>query len=451
LFENPLHCWCGTIFNGWYQKSQSLSKITNPGGTLSIVPPEILIIRLSALGDVVTTLPLAAAIKRHLPGSQVTWLVEKMSAPLLFNNPAIDRVIVFPGKTLLPALMATPPVVNSIFKRCLGREATAADPPGITQMPLGRCNARQDARLSDGSSPPEARLNSLRQFWREFKSQNYDIAIDAQGLLKSALLCWLSGAKTRIGYANTREYADKFLTHPVDIGDVFAHDRHVIDSYHKLALKLFELTDDKANPKSSNIPFPEFSLPAVPGHARHKVQNWLNNLTSSPSEQTSLPVAVLIPGTTWPTKIWPTAKWQELSHLLIERDGYKVILCGGASEMSINKQIEGPGILNLTGKTSLLELIVLFEQAQLVIGGDTGPLHLANAVGKAKVVGIFGSTPWKRNGPYGANALSIALNLDCQPCFSKTCRLNTTACLNDLSAEYVYQEITKFIPKPNGQ
>ena len=386
--------------------------------------PEILIIRLSALGDVIATVPLAAAIKHQIPGARITWLVEKMSAPLLFNNPVVDRVIVFPGKSLIPNSLSTPPVVN----------------------------------------PAKA----LSDFWREFRAQNYDIAIDAQGLFKSAFLGWLSGAKIRLGFAHTREWADKFLTHPLDIGDVFAHDKHIIDSYHELALKLFAIMPDVIVNKPSTFSFPEFSLPVVPEEAKQKIQNWLNILAStkisSPTiyqdENETNPLVVLIPGTTWPTKIWPIAKWQKLGHLLIERLGYKVILCGGVSEIFINKQLEEnlqhltnhpQKILNLTGQTNLLELIALFEQSNLVIGGDTGPLHLANAVGKAKIIGIFGSTPWKRNGPYGKQALSIALNLDCQPCFAKTCRLNTTACLNDLSAEYVYEQILNFIPKPSGQ
>jgi len=373
------------------------------------VAVEILIIRLSALGDVVTTLPLASAIKRHLPGSRVTWLVEKAAAPLLINNPIIDRVIIFPGKSLLPALAASPPAVN--------------------------------------------RWQKFRDFWLEFKSQHYDIAIDAQGLFKSAFLGWLSGAKIRIGFANTREWADKFLTHSVDIGDVFSPDKHIIDSYNILANKLFELVNVEA--AQPELLYPEFSLPAVPTEASQKVQSWLE--VSNDSKQ---PVAVLIPGTTWATKIWPADKWQELGQLLIERNGYKVILCGGASEITTNNQLEQnlisktkkqDAVLNLTGNTSLIELIALFDRVQLVIGGDTGPLHLASAVGKAKIVGIFGSTPWKRNGPYGPHSRSIALDLECQPCFSKTCRLNTIACLNELGPDYVYSQIMDFIPRPIGQ
>jgi len=400
---------------------------------------EILIIRLSALGDVVHTLPVAAAIKRYVPDAKVTWLVQSLAAPLLKDNPAVDNLVIFPGKSVLPGSVASPPVVNSIFKRCLGF--------------LRRLNARQDARLADGSSPTLAHSNSLsslklmHQFWQEFKSRKYDIAIDAQGLLKSGFLCWLSGAKKRIGFANTREWADKFLTHPVDVGDYFGHDIHIIDLNLKLIIKLFDVLGSNVPTTWLNAQFP---LPAVPEDTKERVQSWLTT-SGQPKERLNI---ILIPGTTWDTKIWPLEQWEELGRLLLENNNCQLIVCGGKAEITTNKKLEKhllasgrQNIINLTGKTNLLDLIALFEQAQIVIGADSGPMHLACAVGKSKVIGIYGATPWKRNGPYGKNGHAIALNLDCQPCFEKKCPLHTLACLKDLSAEKVEQEINAFVYK----
>ncbi len=399
------------------------------------MPTEILIIRLSALGDVVHTLPLAAAIKRHIPEARITWMVQKMAAPLLYNNPAVDHVLIFPGKAVLPGLMATPPVVNPV--------------------------------------------KQLTDFWAEFKSKNYDIAIDAQGLFKSAFLAWLSGAKIRLGFANTREWADKFLTHPVDVGEYFFTDRHIVDLNLKLVLKLLEFPLDNlqehkvAGQKNAynNIDV-EFSLPLIPEESRQKVRDWLaffdgqeksaqHNAVqqetvrgagqSSPIQSRTKAqgiFTILLPGTTWVTKIWPMHKWQELGQMLIDRDHHKVIICGDSSEIILNKQLQqslastnNKAVLDLTGKTNLLELIALMENVQLVIGGDTGPLHLASAVGIPEVVGIFGSTPWRRNRPYGTRGHAISLNLDCQPCYAKKCPLHTLACLIDLSVEQVYEQI----------
>ncbi len=396
---------------------------------------EILIIRLSALGDVVHTLPVAAAIKRYLPDAKVTWVVQDLAAPLLKDNPAVDNVIIFPGKAMLPGSVASPPAVSSIRERCL------AFVPWL--------NARKDACQTDGSSPPVARsissLALLNQFWGGFKSRRYDIAIDAQGLLKSALLCWLSGAKTRIGFANTREWADKFLTHPVDVGDYFGPDIHIVDLNLKLVVKLFDVLGNNVPANWVNA---QFSLPVVPQLIKERVQSWL------PSSKQRLENIILIPGTTWDTKIWPLEKWEELGKRLLDNNYYRIIICGGRSDLAINKKLEkrlsscdNQKIINLTGRTNLIDLIALFEQSQLVIGADSGPIHLASAVSKPKVVAIHGATPWKRNGPYGKLGHAIALNLECQPCFEKQCPLHTLACLKDLSAEQAFHEVNAFVEK----
>ncbi len=418
------------------KKSQSLRKITDreTDGTMA---PEILIIRLSALGDVVHTLPVAAAIKRYKPEAKITWIVEKLAAPLLQNNPAVDRLIIFPGK--------------SLFKKTPAPSAASEEMVASDAAPLGLVLSESLAPKSAASAqaPPEVSpIKAIVRFWREFKSCKYDIVIDAQGLFKSALLCWLSGAKIRIGFAHTREWADRFLTHPVDVGDYFGPNQHIVDLNLKLIVKLFETI-------GSNVPATwlsaQFPLPVVPEDVKERVRSWLSLSKTIKESEGNL---ILIPGTTWNAKIWPLAKWQELGKLLLSNNNYLLIICGGKSDLTINKQLEDDltssgkrSVLNLTGRTNLLELIALFEQAQIVIGADSGPVHLATAVAKPKVIGIMGSTPWKRNGPYGKNSHSIALNLDCQPCFQKTCPLHTLACLNDLSAQHVYEEIMDFIER----
>ncbi len=397
--------------------------------------PEILIIRLSALGDVVHTLPVAAAIKRYLPEAKITWVVESLAAPLLINNPAVDKVIVFPGKSLFRKAMPPAAVSDQLA------------PSGCTPLGLVLTESLSTKQNSSAAyTPPVVNpLKAIRRFWQEFKSYTYDVAIDGQGLFKSALLCWLSGAKTRIGFAHTREWADKFLTHSVDVGDYFGPNEHIIDLNLKLVVKLFDVI-------GINVPATwlaaQFPLPAVPQDVKETVQSWLSLAKQQKERQSNI---ILIPGTTWDAKIWPLSKWQELGRLLLANNNCQLLICGGKADHTINMQLEEHlinggkrTILNLTGKTNLLELIALFEQAQIVIGADSGPMHLAAAVGKAKVVGIFGSTPWKRNGPYGKHGHAIALNLDCQPCFQKTCPLHTLACLNDLTAQHVYDEIMEF-------
>ena len=161
---------------------------------------------------------------------------------------------------------------------------------------------------------------------------------------------------------------------------------------------------------------------------------------------------ILIPGTTWESKIWPLEHWLGLSEKLIDQLQSKLILVGGKSEVSTNAKLADQlrrsgrkNVVDLTGQTSLLELQALFLQSDLVVGADTGPLHLAAATNHPKVVGVYGSTPAGRNGPYGDKCLTVFLGLACQPCFEKVCPLGTKACLIDMTPDYVFQRLCEFL------
>jgi len=162
--------------------------------------------------------------------------------------------------------------------------------------------------------------------------------------------------------------------------------------------------------------------------------------------------AVLVPGTTWDSKIWPLEHWVRLSEKLIDQLGFRLILVGGKSEVVTNSKLanelkqSGRGsILDLTGQTTLPELQALFLRSDLVVGADTGPLHLAAATQTPKVVGVYGSTPARRNGPYGEHCLTIFMGLACQPCFEQICPLGTKACLIDLTPDYVFERLCDFL------
>lgn len=384
------------------------------------MPLKLLIIRLSAIGDVIHTLPIAAAIKKMAPDSQVSWVVQPAAASLLQNNPAVDRVIIFPDKKVLSQALSL--------------------------------------------TPKRSAIDELATFRRELNSQKYDVAIDAQGLFKSAILTYLSGAKVRIGFRNTREFADFFLTDAVDVGDYFDPKPSVVDMNMRLAdrvRQVFKL----AEPSPEH--HPRFTLPEPPAEAVANVQKWLaaipgvkangsgtNIYIDIASSKKNAKLAVLMPGTTWTSKIWPVEYWCQLATRLATEHQYGIVLVGGPGEFATSLEVEesliklgNPAILNLTGRTSLLELVALFSHTDLVIGGDTGPLHIAAAAQAPHVVGIFGSTPRGRNGPYGDNATAIGLSLDCQPCFKKTCPLGTRACLIDFTPDEVLRQVLEFIKR----
>lgn len=430
---------------------------------------KFLIVKLSAIGDVIHALPVAAYLKQAVPGCTVSWLVEKASADLVSNNPAVDEVIVFGGKR---------------WVRDFGK-------PG--------------AWLKN--------MSEARQFFKAMRDAKYDAVLELQGLLKSSLLARSTDAKVVAGFDDTREFADQFLTHKLNVGDYFGHDVPVVElnlRVAKYALTLLGL-------KAPDLPI-EFPLPLLPSSVDVKVDallispscaapgvgsiDWVeqmgqvvksgttysspgsDNLGASQSQtdlaeakepnsapelasvphvasvpnlesDPSLPInIVLIPGTTWVTKIWPESKWIELGEKISERYRCQLVLVGGPAEVNSNFAI-GRGIeskrpkqlvVNLTAQTSLTDLIAVFRRSAVVIGADTGPLHLAAATAAPSVVGVFGSTPAKRNGPYGPQCETVHLDLECQPCYSKTCKLGTVACLTDLTAAQVFEAVLRTLP-----
>lgn len=471
---------------------------------------KILIVRLSALGDVIHGLPVAARLKQAIPGVELTWLVENAAKDVLVNNPAVDRVLVFPKKEWKQKLKT----VNGL----LGLPSTAS------------------------------------KFAKELKSFHFDAVIDLQGLLKSALLAVASGAPRRFGFKTGREGADWFLTDKLDPGDYFAADTHVVDLNLRLAdLVIANLKpSDKSIPRSTSSAGPPqsatffnpvaFKDEGSPEHNQHtSTANGLdpkdslvttNGSTTSPDgtigglpdsgagatsigspdvqpletqspkppiqqisgdsgstpagaqpksysyiyDAISFPLpapssesiakaealvkrslsdssrmVALIPGTTWESKVWPIDRWADLAKLLGQARRTQFVLIGGPSEIKTNEELShmisngttGGVVHNLTGNTTILDLVALFAKVHLVIGADTGPLHLAAAVGSAPVLAVHGSTPTTRNGPYGRLCGTAALDLECQPCFKKICPLGTTACLRDLSPAVVAEAAVK--------
>ncbi|MBX9685832.1 MAG: glycosyltransferase family 9 protein [Candidatus Obscuribacterales bacterium] len=366
---------------------------------------KVLIIRLSAMGDIVHGLPAAALLKKRLPGLELSWLVEAAGIPLLEGNPVVDRLIVFPKKKWLQQL----PSVSGFF-------ATTAE---------------------------------AQRFVGMLRASKFDAVLDFQGLLKSSLLGFLSGSNLRLGFKGTREGAESLLTHALDVGDYFGSQSHVVDLNIRLAdyaCRLLQSAlpgtagDTQAENQSYIYDSVEFPLPQADAEAKSFAQSVVSGFGSVEGA----PLIAFIPGTTWQSKIWESKNWIELGKLCLERKGASLLLLGGRSEQKSNAEIAaalGARVIDLSGKTDIKQLIALFAMTDIVVGADTGPLHLAAASGNPRVLAVFGSTPPERNGPYGPQCRYISLNLDCQPCFRKTCPLGTLACLKELSPEAVFAQI----------
>jgi ADP-heptose:LPS heptosyltransferase len=234
-------------------------------------------------------------------------------------------------------------------------------------------------------------LRSPLGLWRlrqRLKSQRFDLAIDPQGLTKSALVSWLSGARRRIGFARPvgREISPWLQTRLVQSSEA-----HVVDRYLEL-LEPLGMNADKA----------EFRFPASPV-ARGELALVLNQ----PSLEHGF--AVVNPGAGWDSKLWPAERYAEVAEYLASSHRLStVVVWAGDRERAWGEEIvaQANGHAILAPKTSLLELGELLRNARLFVGSDTGPLHMAAAVG-VSCVGIYGPTRPEECGPYGSGHRTV--------------------------------------------
>lgn len=344
----------------------------------------ILIVRLSAHGDVMHTLPLLAALKRQYPDAFVGWLVEAAAAPLLENHPLIDRLHV------------------SHRKRWLSWLTKPAQWPSLWQ--------------------------EVGALVRDIQAEGYQLSFDVQGLFKSAIWPWLAQIPLRYGFKATRESAD------------LLYNRHlpamIIRDAHTPAVQRYL---DFARAIGCEVGALEFVLPPVPSQAATKVQDLLV-ARSLPHR----PVVVLAPFTRWLSKHWPLEHWAQLLPLLLRLD-VSVILLGAPNDAPraatiLGEHADSPQVLNWVGKTDWPDLYALFPQVQLLIGLDSAPLHIADAVGVPKIIGLYGPTAPGRTGPVGGQHPILTTQLDCQPCFERDCPLKTLACMTQLTPQQVLEQ-----------
>ncbi|HPD56808.1 MAG TPA: lipopolysaccharide heptosyltransferase II [Smithellaceae bacterium] len=330
----------------------------------------ILIVKLSALGDVIHTLPSLAALRELYPDAHITWVVEEAAAGLLANHPLLDEVLISRRKAW------------------------------ITDIKAGQ------VRLA---------WQEIKVFIKNLRRRSYDLVIDFHGLFKSSLLVFLSRGKRKLGYDSWQELSGLFLNEkiPEDMT------KHAVDRYFDFPLYL--------GAKKEKI---EFILPQNVD-AEKKVRRMLENYKLAEKKFIAInPIAY------WETKLWDNQKFAELADMIQQQLGKKVVFTGSerASIDQIISKMVSDGI-NLGGQTSLPELAALFRKAKMVITTDSGPMHLACAVG-TPVVALFGPTDPARTGPYGLGHTIVRANLPCSPCFLKKCP--TTKCMKDITPEQIF-------------
>lgn len=324
-------------------------------------PSRILIVRLGSLGDIVHTLPAVAAVRRAFPNAAIDWLVDVRQQELLELVPAIDRRI--------PVNITGPRAVYS----------TAA---------------------------------ALRR-------ERYDIALDFQGLLKSAILARLSGARRTVGFPPEllRERAAR-LFYTENAGEAAPH---VIDKNLSM-LKAIGI----------RMPAVEFPLddrnPAIAQDARARLHIGSHDR-----------FAVINPGAAWPNKRWPPVYFAEVARGLAKRHGLRSIVMWGPGEEQLAADVvsASDGTAAVAPATTIADLVSLLKAAALMVSGDTGPLHVAGAVG-TPLVGIFGPTDPSRNGPWAEDDLTVSRYRACECHYQRRCHISGW-CLLDISPREVIE------------
>ena len=256
-------------------------------------------------------------------------------------------------------------------------------------------------------------VTEIKNLFKGLKKEKFDLIIDLQGLLRSGIITSATRAPVRIGFQEAREGSRFFYTHKVKGGK----DIHAVDRYLKIASFL--------GCDVSRVSF-SFSL-----ESSSTINSQLLTLNLPKA------YAVLVPGARWKTKRWPSEKFGELASRLPVQS----VIVGSKADKDIADLIvsrsEGKAV-SLAGKTSLKELIAVMRKAKFVICNDSGPMHIAAALG-IPVYAIFGPTDPRRTGPYGKGHTIIRAEEPCAPCFKKTCE--DVKCLEGLSVDKVFEII----------
>lgn len=346
-----------------------------------------LIVRLGALGDIVHALPVAAALRQRFPIARIDWLVDARYAPLLDLVPAIDhRIVVAASKPAVVAAGATPVAAGHRLRE-------SRFPAGLGWLRL---------------------VGALRR-------EGYEAALDLQGLVKSAVLARASGARRVIGFGRPwlREpMAARFYTERRGA----PRGGHVVDKNLALLGALGIGSEARVFPLVEGDLGPLEELRRQHPEARRGF-------------------ILLNPGAAWPNKRWPPDRFGALAAVVRERhELHSVVLWGpGEEELAARVVRASAGAAFAAPATTLPGLLALARAAKLMVTGDTGPLHLAAAVG-TRVVAVFGPTDPGRNGPWHPADLTVSRYETCECRYKRRCR-RVRPCIDEISVEEVARAV----------
>jgi heptosyltransferase I len=328
-------------------------------------PTRIALIKPSALGDIMNSLPVLTALRQRFAGAHISWIVNRSYEALLRGHPDLDETIA--------------------FERNLGRQG------------------------------PVSGLLAMGRFFRTIRERRFDLAIDLQGLLRTGLIALATGAPRRIGLNSAREGASWFYT---EIVEDRGGSPHAVDRYWHIAEHL------GAGDFGKTFHLPENVL------GRDWARSVLKDLPR--------PWLALGVGSRWVTKRWPPEHFAELGRRALREFGGSIIFIGAPDEADLARHtaqlVDGP-TLNVAGATSLTQLAGLLALVDVLIANDTGPLHLAVALGRP-IVAPYTCTKVSRNGPYGQEHHAVETKVYCQGSYLRQCR--RLECMAELTPDRLW-------------
>ncbi len=350
----------------------------------------LLFVRLSALGDVIQTLPALSWLAKERPNLEIHWLVEPLAAPLLEQQKYIDKVQV---------------------------------------MPKNRW--RGEERLPFWQIPPD-----IKGYFSRLAQEDYSVSLDFHGLLKSSLAAYLARAPVRFGPEGSGEGSSFFY--------------HKALSFTARPLPATQLLPEhriSENLKLMSAALGKKLKPATLDYGLELPDNWQENLDYELKEfiaaEPQKPLYVIHPFTSWESKNWPLVKYRRLIGLL---SGWpiKIIVSGTAQEREELQQIKpdtGHNVMIAAGRVTLPQLYGLLKETAIFIGGDTGPMHLAVAAG-ASIVAIMGPTDPETHGPYTEDKIVVQQEgIICLNCWKRKCPYDHHKCLQELPVQKVLEAV----------
>ncbi|MFH0925380.1 MAG: glycosyltransferase family 9 protein [bacterium] len=341
------------------------------------------IVKLSALGDVVHALPVLVTLRKNYPKAKISWIVGEGSKDILVGNKYLDNIIVIDTHRWRKEIKE----LNGFFNV----------------------------------------VCEVFRFIREIRREKFDIVFDIQGLVKSGIVTYLTGTRLRIGFSkeSCRERLNILFTnkriHPQK------DDVHITDQYLSLIRPYVKK---------------EYLRP-VGIYIDKGVNDSLKNFLRQKKPDGNHPLIVIVPGAGWETKILDAKKISSLARIIIKEYNAFVVFTGSYQERLILELItkelqELRESWNTFSASTLKQLLALLKKATLVIGGDTGPIHMAAALGTA-TVSYYGPSYAPRSAPRGEKHFYVQSAVECSPCFKRKCK--GAKCLEMISADDVLEKV----------